>query len=65
MIDDTENHKRDCLARWVCGLPTLKQRRAFIDRFERRNGKATADDIRNRVQAQWRARRGVEQEEMP
>lgn len=57
-MNEVEEHKRNCLARWICNLGDVKTRRGFINRLERRNGKMIADDIRRRVMTEWENRRG-------
>lgn len=61
MIDkgaETEEHRRDCLARWICNLPTYQERRDFLQRLTRRHGQQFGDDIRERVRQQWEKRNG-------
>ena len=55
--DETENFKRDCLARYVMALQPLERRRKFLARFQRRHGKAVADDLKARITAEWKKRR--------
>lgn len=49
-----EAHKRDCLARWALSLGTKAERREWLERFERRNGAAIADDLRERMKRIYR-----------
>jgi hypothetical protein len=49
-------HQRQCLVRWICNLPSLNQRRNFLDKFQKRHGVAVADSIKSQVQAEWARR---------
>lgn len=42
---ETEQHRRDCLARHVLAKP-FDERKPWIEDFERRNGQAAADQLR-------------------
>ena len=46
VASDSDAWKWQSLSRAVLRMPTLDQRRAFVDGFEKRNGKQSADQLR-------------------
>lgn len=53
-----EHYKRDCLARWICDLPTHARRREVLANLTMRHGRAFGDDMRRRVAEVWAERKG-------
>jgi len=49
-----EHHKRDCLAKYICNMQTIQERRGFIKRLEKRHIKSFVDDIKQRVMDNWK-----------
>jgi len=52
----SEAWKMECLARHICALPSLAERRLFIHRVQLRNGKAVADRLGEMVKQEWEKR---------
>jgi hypothetical protein len=58
-IDTTsEEWRRECEARHVCGLPTLKARRQYIIGVLKARGEKATQQLEADVRVQW-AKRGV------
>ena len=57
MTDTSSQAWRDeCLARHICALPGIEDRRRFMNGFQLRNGKAAADRIGELVKQEWAKR---------
>ncbi len=50
---DSEEWRHECEARSVVALPTLAERRVYIDGVERKRGKDAADRLRATVLLLW------------
>lgn len=53
----SEEWRHLCEARAISKLPTLPERRAWLESVERRRGKAAADALRATMRALWEARK--------
>ena len=47
-----------CLAREIAALPSLTQRRARVEGWEKHNGPAQSERLRDALKREWGARRG-------
>ena len=54
---DSEAWRHECEARAIAMLPTLAERRAWLENLERRRGKAAVDILRETMKQLWEARR--------
>lgn len=52
----SEAWRHECEARAIAALPTLAERRAWLEDIERRRGKPAADALRDTMRAVWSAR---------
>lgn len=52
----SEAWRHESEARAIAALPTLAERRAWLDDIERRRGKPAADALRDTMRALWAAR---------
>ena len=50
---DAEAWRHQCEADHILNLPTLGTRREWLEKIERRRGKASADQLRQTIQALW------------
>lgn len=53
----SEAYGHECEARAIAALPTLADRRAWLEAIEKRRGKDEADRIRRTMKALWEAGR--------
>lgn len=53
---DSEDWRHECEARAIAALPTLAERRAWLEMLERVRGKPAADALRQTMGALWQAR---------
>lgn len=53
---DSEAWRHETEARAIAALPSLAQRRAWLDDIERKRGKAAADRLRTTMRQLWEAR---------
>ena len=53
---DSEAFRHECEARAIAKLPTLAERRAWLDDIERMRGKPAADRLRATMRALWERR---------
>lgn len=53
----SEEWRHECEARGIAKLPTLNERRWWLESIEKRRGKEAADRLRATMQALWKARR--------
>ena len=53
---DTEAYRLECLARSVLSLPTPEARRAWLDGWYTRHGKASTDALKAEIRRLWEAR---------
>ena len=53
----SEEWRHLCEARNILSLRNVTERRDWLDAIEKRRGKASADRLRETVQALWKARR--------
>lgn len=57
-VDSTsEAWRHECEARAIADLPTLPERRAWLEAVEHRRGKAAADALRATLKQLWGARK--------
>ena len=55
-VDSASEHWRhECEARAIAALPTLAERRAWLEQVEKRRGKESADRLRVTMKALWEA----------
>lgn len=54
---DSEHWRHECEARAIAALPTLNERRAWLEGIEQRRGKDAADRLRVTMGQIWAARR--------
>jgi hypothetical protein len=54
----SEIHRRLCEARWVCALPNLEVRQAYLTQVEKARGKPATDQLRQDVKLEWEKRNG-------
>lgn len=52
----SEEHRHECEARHIAALPTLAERRAWLETVEHKRGKAAADALRHTMGEIWKAR---------
>ena len=52
----SEDWRHECEARAIAALPTLAERRAWLEGIEAKRGKAEADRLRDTMRALWEAR---------
>lgn len=52
---DSEDWRHECEARAIANLPTLAQRRAWLEDIERKRGKAAAERLKDTMKALWKA----------
>lgn len=45
--------KHECEARAIAALPTLEERRAWLDSLEKKRGKEAVDRLRETMKALW------------
>lgn len=56
-VDSTsEDYRHETEARAILALPTLADRRAWLEQIEHKRGKAEADRLRTTMGALWKAR---------
>lgn len=53
---DSEAWRHEAEARSIAALPSLAQRRAWLEDIERKRGKAAADRLRSTMRKLWEAR---------
>lgn len=53
---DSHEWRHECEARAIASLPTLADRRAWLEGIESRRGKADADRLRETMRALWAQR---------
>ncbi|MDT7834978.1 DUF7696 family protein [Aquabacterium sp. OR-4] len=53
----SEAWRHECEARAITMLPTLADRRAWLENLERRRGRAAVDALRATMRALWEARK--------
>ena len=53
---DSEEYRSACEVRYVLGLP-LDERRDYLERVDRARGQAAGNVLREKVRAEWMARR--------
>lgn len=53
----SEAYRHECEARAIAALPTLADRRAWLEAVEKRRGKDEADRLRGTMKALWEDRR--------
>jgi hypothetical protein len=53
---NSEAWRHLCEARAIAGLPSLAERRAWLDDLARKRGPAAADRIRNTLKRLWEAK---------
>ncbi len=53
---DSEEWRHECEARAIAALPTLADRRAWLEGIEARRGKADADRLRETMRELWKQR---------
>lgn len=53
----SEDWRHECEARGILRLPTVNERRQWLESIEKRRGKAAADRLRATMQALWKPRR--------
>ena len=53
----SEAYRHECEARAIAALPTLADRRAWLEAVEKRRGKDEADRLRRTMKALWEAGR--------
>lgn len=56
VANDSEAFRHECEARAIAKLPTLAERRAWLDDIERMRGKPAADRLRATMRALWERR---------
>lgn len=56
VANDSEAWRHECEARAIAKLPTLAERRAWLDDIERKRGKPAADRLRATMRALWERR---------
>lgn len=56
VANDSEAFRHECEARAIAKLPTLAERRAWLDDIERLRGKPAADRLRATMRALWERR---------
>ena len=54
---DSEEWRHECEARHIAKLPTLADRRAWLEAIEHKRGKAAADALRQTMGDIWKATR--------
>lgn len=52
----SEDYRHETEARAILALPTLADRRAWLEQIEHKRGKAEADRLRQTMGALWKAR---------
>lgn len=52
----SEAYRHECEARAIAALPTLADRRAWLEAVEKRRGKDEADRLRGTMKALWEGR---------
>lgn len=52
----SEAWRHECEARAIAALPTLADRRAWLDAIEKRRGQAEADRLRETMRKLWEGR---------
>lgn len=58
VASDSEEWRAECEARWVLGLPSAEDRRAWIDSLKGWRRPAAIERLQDRVRAIWQRRRG-------
>ena len=53
---DSEEWRHECEARAIAALPTLADRRAWLEGIEARRGKADADRLSETMRELWKQR---------
>lgn len=53
-----EDWRAECEARVVCDMPTLRDRRDYLERVEKARGAAAVDRLKRDIARQWSARHG-------
>lgn len=53
----TDEWRHECEARAIAALPTLGDRRAWLETLEKRRGKTAADKLRATMRQLWEARK--------
>lgn len=55
----SEQHRHECEVRYVAGMSTREQRRAYLDGVRAKRGAAAADKLRDDVLRAWADRHGA------
>lgn len=56
-VDSTsEDWRHECEARAIAALPTLADRRAWLEQLQHKRGKEEADRLRNTMKLLWEAK---------
>lgn len=50
----SEDHRAKCEARFVCSLPTLESRKAYLSMVERKRGQAATESLKKEVAEEWK-----------
>ena len=50
---DSEAYRHECEARAIANLPTLADRRAWLESLEQKRGKPAVDRLRDTMRALW------------
>lgn len=50
---DTARHKLECLARHICSMPTVAERRAFLASFSRGKPPKAVSELEAEIKRQW------------
>lgn len=53
---DTARHKLECLARHICSMPTVADRRAFLASFAKGRRPAAVAELEAEIRRQWESR---------
>lgn len=54
--DTSEDWRHECEARAIAALPTLEERRAWLESLEKKRGKEAVDRLRATMKALWAGR---------
>ena len=56
VASDSEDWRHECEARAIAALPTLAERRAWLEQIQHKRGQAEADRLRQTMQQLWNER---------
>lgn len=59
VASDSEEWRHECEARCIAALPTLADRRAWLEDLEHKRGREAAERLRATMRALWAERRGT------